>query len=172
MLYNFRIMELLPKVLIALSLIILFPVQGLAASESLVITLNKSSLTMDKYAEDTQYVDELIKEVVKGKIKILPSDEYLKTLNSYALTDMSVAERGDIVSAMQGTTVKYIIITSLREVFTQYVEIHCRVIDVRKNRYLLNRVDREMGGPWASRNTIRKAFPNIKAELEKLAFGD
>ena len=160
------------KKIIIMSFIIFSPIQGLAAPESLVITLNKSSLTIDKYAEDTQYVDELIKEVVKSKIKILPSEEYLKILNSNALTDMSVAERGDIVSTMQGTNVKYIITTSLREVFTQYVEIHCRVIDVRKNKYILNRVDREMGGPWASRNTIRKAFPLIKAELEKLAFED
>ena len=110
--------------------------------------------------------------MIKTKIRILPTEEYSKLFLLNALTDLSVAERSDIISAMQGSNVKYIVITSLREVFTQYVEIHCRIIDVRKNRYLLNRVDREMGGPWASRNTIRKAFPNIKAELDKLVFDD
>jgi len=160
-------------IILAMLLIVSISSSAIASPDTLVITLNKSSLDSDgKYVEDSLYVDSLIKESIKNKINILSPESYTKRFSDYHITDLSVAERNDIVLALRDSSVKYVIVSSLHEVFSQYVEIHCRVIDVKNNKYLLNRSDREMGGAWASRNTIRKAIVPIKTEMDNLIFED
>ena len=134
----------------------------------------------DKAKGDVAFVLDLIKERLNGKADLAVEDVAASALPTSGISDISVAERGDILAALKDSKSKYIMLVSLKEswdytsLMTPNVtaDLHCRIIDVANNRYLMNSSEKMTDTTSSARKIIRKAIAPILNDIDKLSLSD
>ncbi len=172
------------KKIFTVAVIMLFLLSSVtfAAPTAILIVQNKSPYLSNTYrAEHIQLAENLIKESLKNKVVWVSNESAMQKLLATGITDIEVAERGDIIAALKESTEKYILLVSTNEsIFggpmsaSINVEIHCRVIDIVSNKYLLNTKERlfDYSSTSSPLNLIKKTMTPIKIGLEKLNFAE
>ena len=156
----------------------------LAAPSVLTITQSKVSALghrfEDKAKGDVAFVLDLIKERLNGKAILVVDDSAIGALSTSGISDISVAERADILAATKEFKSKYIMLVSLKEswdytsLMTPNVtaDIQCRIIDVANNKYLINSSEKMTDTTSSARKVIRKTIVPILNDMDKLTLSD
>lgn len=127
--------------------------------EAVVITENKTKpVVATIYINNAKstYDDEITKKLTERfNAKLLtydlrPGDKYVQKLNKMGVTDITVAERTDIVQAFADEGIDYVVYAEIQPpIFKQWVSffnqgvaatvtIPVKIIDVKANKYLYN----------------------------------
>lgn len=151
-------MKVTPK-LIALCLLVLFVFQSVCLATP-ILTIGqtntvKVALLFVNNAKTT-YDNELNKKIMDNfdqllkQYNVIPGQRYIELLNKTGISDITTAERGDIIEVFKGEDIDYVLFAELQPFvrkerytfFTQGIDMTAimpvKIIDLKSNKYLYN----------------------------------
>lgn len=170
-----------------LLLILSLQVGVLASSANPVVDDPKANLAL-LFVNNakTTYDDEVSKKLIdnfdkllNGKYNLIPGDRYIERLSKSGITDISSAERADIIDAFKGDDVDYVLFVEIQPFlrkerytfFTQGIDITAvapiKIIDLSTQKYLYNGKITEFASDSTSFGMVGNKSVSMKA-LDKV----
>lgn len=149
-----------------------------------ILYINNAKTTYDSAIDDC--VLDNIKEKLSKKFTVVQSDAAIKTLADMGMTDLSMAERRDIIDALYGDGYDYIICLSVEpfqrkekfSFFTQGIEmtatVPVKIIDVKSDKYIYNgkfvelKADSTAFGTVGNKSVAIGAIKKVNKSLNKV----
>lgn len=150
-----------------------------------VLYVNNGKTTYDKEI-DQSVLGNLAKCIPSNRYNYLSGESYLDKLGQMGITDISTAERGDIIDAFADSAVDYVVFVEVqpfvvRDKFTLFslgkdvsTVVPLKIIDLTNKKYLYNGKFTEKAsastvfGGLGNKSVALKAIEKINKEIEQV----
>ena len=180
---NFNLVKTMAAVF-ALLLMAFSAASAAALPRVAVLYMNNAKTTYDKALDET--ILDNLEEKLSKRFAYTKDDAALQKLADMGMTDLSMAERRDIIDALSGEDVDYIICVSVEpfvrkekfSLLTQGIEMTApvpfKLIDVKTERYLYNgkfvekQSDSTPIGSVGNKSVAVKSLKKVNAGINKV----